>query len=111
MAHKGEGQDGDCVDSLENRAANSKCRLGCCAQFGFGKGKKVFALVDLYLRVEDKVFWCAGVLAVVNGGGVHMGQGGVQHLAKSFIQCFVLRQWAGNLELLDNHLEYKTTDD
>lgn len=37
--------------------------------------------MDLYLRVEDKVFWCAGILAVVDGSGVHVGQVDVQHLA------------------------------
>lgn len=74
------------------------------------KFSRGLALIELYLRVEDKVFRSASVLTVVNGGGVQVGQGGVQHLANSFVQSFVLRQRARDLELLDDHLEDQTTD-
>lgn len=74
------------------------------------KFSRGLALIELYLRVEDKVFRSASVLTVVNGGGVQVGQGGVQHLANCFVQSFVLRQRARDLELLDDHLEDKTTD-
>ena len=67
------------------------------------------SLKGLYLRVEDKVFRRAGVLAVVHGGGVQMGQGGVQHFANGFIYSVdVLRKRARDLELLDDHLKDKT---
>lgn len=64
--------------------------------------------MEPYLRVEDKVFRCAGVLAVVHSGGVQLGQSGVQHLANSFVQSWVHRQRAWDLELLDYHLWDKT---
>lgn len=61
---------------------------------------------DLHLRVEDKVFRCAGVLAVVHGRVFQLGKGGVQDL-KGVVQGFIHRQRARDLELLDDHLDGK----
>lgn len=66
------------------------------------------ALIEPYLRVEDKIFRCAGVLAVVHGSSVQLGQSGVQHLAQSFVHGCVIRQRAWDLELLDYDLQDKT---
>lgn len=55
---------------------------------------------DIYLRVENKVFWSANVLAVVHSGSVYVGKGSVA----------VSGQRARDLELLDDHLEDKITD-
>lgn len=60
-------------------------------------------VVDLHLRVEDKVFGRAGVLAVVHGRVFQLGKGGIQDL-HGVVQGFVHGQRAWDLELLDDNL-------
>lgn len=107
MAHEGEGQDGNGVHGLE-KSDKLKVRPQI--------SRRVFVSAQVkrrpsHLRVEDKVLRRAGVLAVVHGGGVQLGQGGVEHFAKRLVQSVdVHGQRARDLELLDDHLEDKTSD-
>lgn len=73
-------------------------------------GPKSFILQMFHLRVEDKVFRRAGVLAVDRGGGVDAGHGDVQDSGHRLVQSVdVLGQRARHLELLDYHLRKQTT--
>lgn len=98
VAHEGECQDGNSIDSLENTTKSKLC-------FKHNRYISIswwcFAL-DLHLRVEDEVFWRANV-----GGSVELGQRGVEHLGDGLIQS-IFRQGTRELELLDDNLDHTT---
>lgn len=103
MAHEGEGQDGNGVHGLDKTERQFQSYAPNMAQ-GFCISAQVKDCPS-HLRVEDKVLRRAGVLAVVHGGGVQVGQGGVEHFADRLVQSVdVHGQRARDLELLDDHL-------